>query len=170
MNTGTRWRAVGPGPPKAFPFSPGTSETEPNAENDSDRARPCGDYFLNAKNPRTANANARSARISGWRSGIPADTITATLEVLFAAFESELELVTVAEFVITPGVAGAAIVSVTIAVPPLAIVPREQLTDAVPVHVPCDGTAERNDVPAGMLSVTVTPVADAGPEFATTIV
>src|SRR5262249_58917394 len=42
---------------------------------------------------------------------------------------------------------------------PAASVPRLQLTVAVPVHVPCEAVEDTNVVPAGNVSLTVTPVA-----------
>ena len=59
--------------------------------------------------------------------------------VLFAGTETTIE--TVAELL------------------PAASVPRLQVTVAVPVHVPCDALEDTNVVPAGIGSVTVTPVA-----------
>src|SRR5215831_18121025 len=59
--------------------------------------------------------------------------------VVFAGTETTIE--TVAELV------------------PAARVPRLQVTVAVPVQVPCEAVEETNVVPAGIGSVTVTPVA-----------
>ena len=42
---------------------------------------------------------------------------------------------------------------------PAARVPRLQLTVVVPVHDPCEAVEETNVVPAGSVSLTVTPVA-----------
>src|SRR5438105_8103607 len=129
-------------------------------------------YTFTAKTPKAANTSASNASISGERVGAPvaaATTVAFAVDELFAAVVS-LALLTVAVFMNVPGVIGAVIVSVMVAFPPFAIVPRPQVTVDVPLQVPCDGIADTSVVPAGMLSVTATEVADAGPAFDTVIV
>ena len=126
-------------------------------------------YTFTAKIPNAANTSPRSASISGESAGMPLDTVTIELEVLFVALVS-FELLTVAVFVNVPGAAGAVIVRVIVAVAPFAIVPRPQVTVDVPLQVPCDGVADTKVVPAGMLSVTATLLAAAGPALVTVIV
>ena len=58
----------------------------------------------------------------------------------------------------------------TLAVPPLRIVPRLQVTVLVPEQLPWLGVAETSVTLAGSVSTTVVPVAAAGPLFVTTIV
>ena len=53
---------------------------------------------------------------------------------------------------------------------PAANVPNEQVTVAVPVHVPCDAVADTNVTPAGSVSETVTPVAAVFPVWEAVIV
>src|SRR3954462_15978856 len=53
---------------------------------------------------------------------------------------------------------------------PLVSVPMAQVTVPVPLHDPCEGMAETNVVPAGRVSVTVTPLAASGPLFMTLVV
>jgi hypothetical protein len=60
--------------------------------------------------------------------------------------------------------------SVTVAVPPLASVPRLQLTGEAELHVPCDGVAETNVRPGGSVSRRETLVAGEGPLLWTVIV
>ena len=61
-------------------------------------------------------------------------------------------------------------VSVTVAAVPLARAPRLHVTVVIPLHVPCDGAAVTNDVPAGSVSVSETAPTSDGPVFATPIV
>src|SRR5260370_24559912 len=71
---------------------------------------------------------------------------------------------------------GLAAVAVTVAVreteavPPMANVPKLQVTVVVPVQVPWLGVADTNLSPAGSTSVTVTPVEPDGPLLVTVIV
>ena len=57
-----------------------------------------------------------------------------------------------------------------VAFPPFAIVPRLQVTVAVPLHDPAEGVAETNVTPAGRVSDTLTLVAALGPRLFTVIV
>ena len=57
-----------------------------------------------------------------------------------------------------------------VAFPPFAIVPRLQVTVAVPLHDPAEGVAETNVTPAGSVSDTLTLVAALGPALFTVIV
>ena len=67
---------------------------------------------------------------------------------------------------------GPVMTSTTVAEPPAARVPREQLTVLVPEQddPAGDGVAETNVVPAGRMSVTVTFAAGLGPAFVTVMV
>src|SRR5207248_1436062 len=69
---------------------------------------------------------------------------------------------------VTPG--PTCTVTVTLADPPFASVPRLQLTVVVPVHDPCDAAADASEVPAGIGSVTVVFGASDGPMFETPMV
>jgi len=69
---------------------------------------------------------------------------------------------------VTPG--PTCTVTVTLADPPFTSAPRLQLTVVVPVHDPCDATADTKEVPAGTGSVSVTFGASDGPVFETPIV
>jgi hypothetical protein len=92
------------------------------------------------------------------------------VEVLLPALGSAVVLLTVAVFEIVDPFAMPALaftVSVIVAAPALTIVPRLQVTVAVPVQVPCDGVAATNDVFAGSVSETDTASASDGPLFAT---
>lgn len=73
---------------------------------------------------------------------------------------------TVAEFETEPLVAETVTTSTTVAFAPFARVPREHVTVVVPEHVPWDGVAETNVIPAGSASVMTTLVAALGPAFA----
>jgi hypothetical protein len=70
--------------------------------------------------------------------------------------------------IVEPGAALTFTTRVTLADPPRRIVPSEQVTFPVPpsggaVDVPWLVVTETNVVPAGTVSVTVTPVAELGP-------
>jgi hypothetical protein len=56
---------------------------------------------------------------------------------------------------------------VIVALAPLAIVPKLQVTVPVPLHDPCDGVAETNVSPDGSTSVTTAAVALLGPALLT---
>src|SRR5437763_1974077 len=90
------------------------------------------------------------------------------MAVLLAGLVSVSVAVTVAVFVMVPGVGGAWTTIVTVALAPLLMVPRLPVTvlPAV-VTVPWLGVAETNVTPAGNVSVRVTPVAALGPLLAT---
>lgn len=60
--------------------------------------------------------------------------------------------------------------SAMVAEPLLAIVPSEQETVVVPLHDPCDGVADTNEVLPGMVSLTVAPAAALGPALLTVMV
>ena len=98
-------------------------------------------------------------------------TVIVDVAVLFPGFGSGLaaDALTTAVFVIGPGVDGSVIVSVNVAVAPLASVPALQVTIVVPLHAPA-GVDDCSVVPAGSVSVTVTAAAVFGPPFVTTIV
>ena len=107
------------------------------------------------------------------RSALPAPTPVIAVELLFTALGSVDVLLTVAvlEIVVPAGSETALVTtSVTVAEPPLMIVPSEQLTGDAALHVPCDGVAETNVVFAGIVSDTVTLAASDGPLFDTVIV
>jgi hypothetical protein len=100
--------------------------------------------------------------------GAGAVTVTVHVEWLLAVFGSGVVETTVAVLATGPGELGPATTSVIVAVPPLAIVPREQVTALVKVQDPWVDVAKTNVVPAGRMSVTVTPAAEPGPPFKTT--
>ena len=87
---------------------------------------------------------------------------------LLAVFGSGVVETTVAVLSNDPGELGPTTTSVIVVEPPEAIVPREQVT--VPTLKEQGDVAETNVVPAGRMSVTVTPAAEAGPAFVTTMV
>ena len=94
-------------------------------------------------------------------------TVAVAVEVLFAEFGSGVSVATVAVLATVPDVLGLLTTSWTVATPLAGTVPREQLTVLVPVQDHCDGVADTNVVPAGRVSLTVTPAARLGPAFAT---
>ena len=98
-------------------------------------------------------------------------TVIVEVAVLFAGFGSAVvaAALTVAVFVIGPGVEGSVTVRVNVAEAPLASVPALQVMVVVPLHAP-PGVADWNVVPGGRTSVTVTAEAVLGPPFVTTIV
>ena len=67
---------------------------------------------------------------------------------------------------IVPAAVGVTVM-VTVALSPLARLPRLQVTGAVPLQVPWLGVAEPNVTPLGSVSVTVTMVASDGPSLVT---
>jgi hypothetical protein len=83
--------------------------------------------------------------------------------LLFAGFVSTLVVETVAVFETRPGVAGSVTTSAMVAEAPLATVPREHVTVGFPLQLPWLGVAETSDDPAGMVSMTVTPLAEPEP-------
>jgi hypothetical protein len=89
------------------------------------------------------------------------------VEVLLARFGSGVVEETVAVLETVPGVLELLTTSTTVATPLANTVPREQLTVLVPEQDPTDGVAETSVVPAGSVSLTVTPAAKLGPAFAT---
>jgi len=97
-------------------------------------------------------------------------TVKVVVEVLLVRFGSGVgeEMMAVLETV--PDVLGLTTTSWTVAKPPAAIVPREQLTVLVPEQDPAgDAVADTNVVPAGRMSATVTLCARLGPAFVTTM-
>lgn len=94
-------------------------------------------------------------------------SVAVHVEALFAVFASGVVDTTVAVLASGPGELGVATTSMIVAEPPLANVPTEQTTAPVKEQDPCVGVAETNVVPAGRMSVTVTPAAEMGPAFAT---
>src|SRR5260221_3356407 len=94
-------------------------------------------------------------------------TVTAALEVLLAGMESVSFALTVAVFVIGPAAVSVPC-RVIVALAPLARVPSAHDTVVVPLHEPCVAVARISEKPAGSASLTVTPVAVAGPLFVTT--
>jgi len=90
------------------------------------------------------------------------------VERLLAVFGSGVVETTVAVLSNDPDELGLVMTSVIVAEPPEAIVPRLQVT--VPMLEVQGDVAETNVLPAGRMSVTVTPAAEAGPAFVTTMV
>jgi hypothetical protein len=97
--------------------------------------------------------------------------LVVAVEELFAALGSVVVEATLAVFEIVAAAAGVTFtVSVIVADAAAVIVPSAQLTVVVPLHVPCEGVAETNVVPAGSTSTTDTPAASEGPLFVVVIV
>lgn len=83
--------------------------------------------------------------------------------MLFANVDSVSLPLTLAAFVNVPPVVGVTM-TVIVATPPLARLPREQMAVPAPgVQVPWLGAAETKTTPEGSASVTETPEAGAGP-------
>jgi hypothetical protein len=99
--------------------------------------------------------------------GAGAATVTVHVEWLLAVFGSGVVETTAAVLATAPDELGPPTMSVMVAAPPLAIVPREQVTALVKEQDPCVDVAETNVVPAGRMSVTVTLAAEPGPAFET---
>ena len=110
-----------------------------------------------------SNPKPQSERV-GTLGGVV--TVTVHVEVLFPVIGSGVVETTVAVLTIGPAELGPATVIATVAEPPLAIVPRVQMTAPVKEQGPCGDAADTNVVPAGRMSVTVTPAAAMGPAFA----
>ena len=90
--------------------------------------------------------------------------------VLFAAVGSDVVDVTVTVFVIDPLLVGLTTIF-TVTVPPLAIVPMLTETPVlVRVEVPCVVVTELKPAFFGRVSVSITPLAEDGPELCTVIV
>jgi hypothetical protein len=117
----------------------------------------------------THSRRSASGEIAGM---LPAGiTVMVDVAVLLAGFGSLVvaAAVTEAVFVTGPGDEGSVTVNVNVAEAPLVSVPALQVMVVVPLHAP-PGVDERNVVPGGRTSVTVTAVAALGPPFVTTIV
>lgn len=86
----------------------------------------------------TGNATPSNNRAIGESIGIEAagTVVTTAVALLFAGFVSVFDELTVAVFDTLPGVDGKVTTSETVAVPPLAIVPSEQVTVDVPLQLP----------------------------------
>ena len=84
------------------------------------------------------SARASNNRTNGESVGMLAAgvTVTVAVAVLFAGFVSVFDEVTAAVFDTTPVVEGSVTVSAIVAIPPLAIVPSEQVTVEVPLQLP----------------------------------
>jgi len=95
-------------------------------------------------------------------------TVVLAVALLFALLESASVAVTVALLVIVPPEVGAVTTIVTVALDPLAIDPRLQVTvPALWVQVPWVAVADTKPTPAGKVSVRVTPLAPLGPALLT---
>ena len=92
-------------------------------------------------------------------------TLVLTLLLLLVLTGSAILLLTLAVLLTLVVVAttGAVATMVTVALAPLARVPRLQVTVVLPEQVPTLGLAETNMVPAGSASVTTTLLAASGP-------
>jgi hypothetical protein len=89
--------------------------------------------------------------------------------LLLPVLGSDTLLFTVAVLLKLPDAVGVTMI-VMVALPPMAMLPRLQLTGLGALQLPWLGIAETNVAPAGMLSVTVTPDARLGPALCTEIV
>src|ERR1017187_2446489 len=127
--------------------------------------------FRMNRTPNPASNSASPAKPQVESAGAPGVvacvTVELVVEVLFPVTGSGVVETTVAVLESGPDEFGLATTITTVAEPPLAMVPREQLTVLVPEQDPCDGVAETNVEPAGKTSFTVTPAAELGPAFAT---
>ena len=88
------------------------------------------------------------------------------VDELFVESKSNSVALPVAVFTTWPWAVGVTTI-VTNALAPFVNDPRLQLTMFVPLHDPCVGVAETKVRPPGNASLTVTPVAVAGPLFTT---
>src|SRR5689334_12600945 len=96
-----------------------------------------------------------------------ASTVVTTVAELFEVSLSTLAVVAAAVFVIEPILVAVATI-VTVAEPLPAIEPRLQVTvPAEKLQLPWLGVAETYAIPAGNMSVTIVPAADAPPLFVT---
>ncbi len=96
-------------------------------------------------------------------------TVTVAVEALLVVLGSNSLEATLAVLERGPDPVGVTtmITDTVPAVPIPAIVPSEQVTAVVPLHVPCVGVAETKVAAAGRVSVSVTPVAAEGPLLVT---
>ena len=94
-------------------------------------------------------------------------TFADALAELLAVFPSGEELITVNVLVRAPDAVGVT-TTVTVALAPLASVPRSHLMVLVPTQLPTLALTETKVAPAGRVSSTVVRGAAAGPKFATT--
>jgi hypothetical protein len=117
--------------------------------------------------PASNNASRTRPQVESVGTLAGAVTVEVVVEVLLVRFGSVVVEETVAVLETVPAELGLTTTSVIVAEPPEAIVPREQVTVPVPEQDPTDGVTDTNVVPAGRLSVTVTPAAELGPALAT---
>ncbi len=105
-----------------------------------------------------------------WISAIGVTAVTAVAE-LFAPLGSAVVEATVAVLDTDAGAAPVTVATIeTVALAPLASVPRLHVTVVVPVQVPTLGVADTKVKPAGSVSVTVTAAAGEGPALETVMV
>jgi hypothetical protein len=96
----------------------------------------------------------------------PAVALVVAVAELLAGLLSASEDDTVAVLVIVPAATGVTTM-LTVAEAPPAIVPRLHVTVDVPAQFPCEGVAEMKVIPAGRVSVRITPLAVEGPLLVT---
>jgi hypothetical protein len=108
--------------------------------------------------------NERSALLG--EAGI---TVVEAVVVLFAGRGSDSIPETVTVLVIVPAVAGITL-TITVVLAPFDRLPRLHVTVAFTLEQPWLGVTETKVTPGGNVSVTVTPVASAGPLLLTLIV
>ncbi len=114
-----------------------------------------------------ARVSARSINAKPLIAGTSSSRTTGAVDELLAGTESVSLPETVAVLVIVPATWPVPWM-VMVAVAPLGIVPRLQVTVVVPLQEPCVGVAVASVKLAGRGSVTVTPVAVLGPWLVTT--
>jgi hypothetical protein len=119
----------------------------------------------NIEHPASNSASAPRPQVESVGT-LEAITVT-VVEWLLPVFGSGVVETTVAVLTTCPDELGPTTTSVMVAEPPLAIVPREQITALVKEQDPCVDVAETYVAPAGKMSVTVTLAAEPGPPFAT---
>jgi hypothetical protein len=126
---------------------------------------------LNSTEHPASNSNSASSakpQVESVGTAAEGDAVTVYVERLLVVFGSGVVETTVAVLSNDPAELGLVRTSAMVVEPPEAIVPRAQVT--VPTLEEQGDVAETNEVPAGKMSVTVTPAAEAGPAFLTTMV
>jgi hypothetical protein len=96
-------------------------------------------------------------------------TVVTAVTALLAVSRSVSFLVTLAVLLMVPATVGVTTI-VTVALAPLARVPRVQVMVLVPLQLPWLADEETNVTPEGRVSVTATPVAVLGPLLVTVMV
>jgi len=156
-----------------------TPEQVPTLVDDDPKLTPAGSVSVTVTVPAALGPLLLTVRV--YVSGLPASaglgepvfvidrsadvpTVVEVEAVLLPPLGSDVVDDNEAVFETVPAVVGATAI-VTVADPPLAIVPRLQETVAAPAHVPCVDDVETNVTPEGSGSLTATSAAGLGPAF-----